>query len=305
MSNKTLIILILIIILIVTFFLLIYLGNFFYNYTLNPKNKSGFLADNESNDDSVKQWMGELSNDVYITNRDNLTLHAYRLSNPSNLFVILCHGYRSNGISMSHYAQNFYDKGYNILIPDARAHGLSEGNYVGMGWHERNDIIEWSNFLINQNSSAKIILMGLSMGASTVMMATGESLSPQIKLVIEDCGYTSVWEEFKYQLKTLYGLPSFPILNLTSLITKYKAGYFLSQASAINQIGKCKIPILFIHGDKDKFVPFIMQDKLYMAANCEKEKLIIYGAGHTYSVSTDPEKYWDSIEKFIQKHLPV
>ena len=204
---------------------------------------------------------------------------------------------------MASFANKFYDMGYNVLVPDLRGHGQSEGDYIGMGWHDRLDIIRWINKIIEEDKDANIILHGVSMGAATVMMTSGEELPSNVKVIIEDCGYTSVKDEFAYQLKALFKLPSFPIINVASLMCKMKAGYWFGEGSAVKQVAKSKIPTLFIHGDADDFVPYFMLDKLYYAANCTKEKLVIKGAAHARAAVVDPELYWNTIKKFIDKNF--
>ena len=204
---------------------------------------------------------------------------------------------------MSAMAYKYHSLGYNILMPDLRGHGKSEGSYVGMGWHDRLDILKWIDLIIKENKDAKILLHGISMGAGTVMMVSGEELPENVKVIIEDCGYTSAKEQLAYNLKTMFKLPSFPILNFCSLITKIKDNYFISEASAIKQLQKAKVPILFIHGDKDKFVPFYMLDKLYNACSSKKDKLIIKDVGHAKSESLKSDLYWNKVEDFIKPYM--
>ncbi len=142
------------------------------------------------------------------------------------------------------------------------------------------------------------------MGGATVMMVSGEDLPPNVKAIIEDCGYSSIYDEFSYELKHLFKLPAFPILYFASLITKIRAGYsLLRDGSCTEQVSKSKTPILFIHGDKDDFVPFYMLDKVYGAANCQKEKLVVEGAGHALSAMTNPKLYWSAIKAFLNNHF--
>lgn len=289
------------------------IGNFFYNYALNPKSKRNIFNNGKQKEDTEKKdyakkekehlWLKKNTQDIYLLNKEHLKLHGYCSALSTNNYIIICHGYMGDATHMIDYAKHFYEEGFNIILPDARAHGLSEGNYIGMGWPERLDILEWIHYIMEKNANAQIILFGVSMGAATVMMTSGEKLPSSVKLVIEDCGYTSVWEQFTKELKESFGLPAFPIMNISSLVTKIRAGYSLKEASAIKQIKKCTIPILFIHGDKDTFVPFSMHEKLYNTANEKKEKLVVHGAEHGKSVYINPTLYWNKIDTFIKEYL--
>ena len=308
----------LIFILIIGVLIVIYfwIGNFFYNVALNPKTKKPFTLDDVMGEETEQQrnnrlevydWLNNNSEDIYITtsNNGNLKVHAYEIINPqkTDIWAIVIHGYMLQGRYMAYYAREFYNRGYNVLLIDLRGHGQSEGIYVGMGWNDRLDVIDWINYLVNKNSNCKIILHGVSMGGATVMMTTGENLPDNVKVAIEDCGYSSIWDEFKMQLKSLYKLPTFPVLNAASTVCKIKTGYKIKEGSAVEQVKKSKTPTLFIHGNQDKFVPFEMLDIVYEAANCKKEKLVIEGAAHAEAVSVNPELYWKTIDKFIEKNL--
>lgn len=158
-----------------------------------------------------------------------------------------------------------------------------------MGWPERRDVVRWCQQLIAEDPEAEIVLYGVSMGAATVMMASGEADLPvQVRCVIEDCGYTSVWDEFSGQLKELFGLPPFPVLNAADLVCRIRAGYSITEASALRQVERSVTPTLFIHGEEDTFVPFWMLEELYQAASCEKEKLAVPGAAHAESAAVAP-----------------
>ena len=169
--------------------------------------------------------------------------------------------------------------------------------------YERFDIVDLTNYIANTYKDSQIVLFGISMGAATVMNASGEKLPKNVKAIIEDCGYTSTWNQFAYQLKALFKLPAFPMMHAASIICKFRSGYFISEASPIKQIKKSTTPTLFIHGDKDGFVPFFMLDKLYNASPVEKEKLIISGAKHARASYVNPKLYWESIENFLNKYI--
>ena len=256
---------------------------------------------------SLNLWKNNTPSRFYnILSYDNIALYGkvYIQENFSNKTVIIVHGYCGSGDVMNYAAKKFYENGFNVVLPDCRGHGHSEGNYIGMGWHDRKDVITWCEKIIKANQNAEIILYGISMGAATVMMASGENLPKNIKCVIEDCGYTSVYDEFKYQLKNIYKfIPTFPILDIVGLLCNFKAGYSFRKASALKQIKKCKIPILFIHGGDDKFVPTEMVYKLFSNAKCKKDIMIIENAGHGVAAMIDNKKYWNKVFNFIKENI--
>lgn len=315
MKKKTIISLVIATILVILISGLGFVGNYFYNLALNPDTPKDMIfgtpeeQENTSGQvlDTDIDWLLNNSNysDEYITSFDGLKLHAYKVINktPSNKWAITVHGYTSEGLNMSSYAKKYYDMGYNILIPDLRGHASSEGDYIGMGWDDRLDVISWINSIIKNDKNAEIVLHGVSMGAATVTMASGEDLPNNVKAIIADCGYTSVWDEFAYQLKALFSLPEFPILDASNIITKLRAGYNLKDGSCIDQVKKSTTPILYIHGDKDDFVPYYMMKELYDATNSEKEMLTIKDAEHAKSSEVDPKTYWTTIYNFTNKYV--
>jgi len=244
--------------------------------------------------------------EVSIISDDGLKLVGYYLAatTPTTKTAILAHGYSSKGIWMGSYAKIYYDLGYNVLLPDDRGHGNSEGKYIGFGWSDRNDYLKWIDFIINKvGEKSQIVLHGVSMGGATVLMTSGENLPEAVKAIVSDCSYTSVWAELKYQLKRLYKLPPFPILNSTSILTKLRTGYSFKEASALEHVKKSKTPTLFIHGDSDDFVPTSMVYELFEAASSEKELFIVQGAGHGNSMETNVSNYKNKIKEFTEKYI--
>jgi fermentation-respiration switch protein FrsA (DUF1100 family) len=204
---------------------------------------------------------------------------------------------------MAKYAKNFFEAGYSTLIPDLRGHGDSQGDYIGMGWHDRIDIMDWIDNIIIQDSQAHITLFGVSMGAATVLNVSGEPLSNNVKSVIADCGYTSTYDIFSYQLKQLFGLPSFPIMNFSDLVTRIRAGYSLFDDGPIDQVKKANFPIFLIHGDEDSFVPYEMVNQLYDNINSEKDLMIVKGAGHSESAVLEYDLYWQRVLDFSSRYI--
>ena len=220
----------------------------------------------------------------------------------SHRYAILVHGYTGSRKEMISKAYIFHTWGYSVLTPDNRAHGESEGRYIGMGWLDKDDLKLWIDWIRRQDREARIVLLGVSMGGAAVMMAAGD-MNPGVEAVIDDCGYTSVWDIFKDELRSLYHLPSFPILNMCSIMIKLKAGYDIKKASSLKQLEKAMIPILFIHGSDDMFVKTYMVYKNYDAkTHGDKDLLIIDGAGHAEAEATDPDLYFKTIRNFLNKH---
>lgn len=291
------------------------IGNYFCNIALNPKVSKKYIIRSVSNEDKKseeedkiegKKWLKEFAEETDIISNDKLRLHGYKVLNPvkkSSIWIVLIHGYMGCSYEMVRYAKKFIDMGYNTLLIDLRAHGKSEGKYIGMGWKDKDDLICWINRLCNQYEDVKIILYGISMGAATVMMTSGEKLPSNIKCVIEDCGYSSIEDEYKSILININSWITKYILFSANIVTKIKIGYFFDEASSVNQIKKSKLPMLFIHGTNDTFVPYEMLDKIYEAKSNPKEKLIVEGAGHAKSAKIQPELYWNKVQGFIKRYI--
>ena len=289
----------------------IFVGNFFYNLAINPNSSKKMIFSNDglSHHELTpeEEWLEKSSKfeEVFATSFDDLKLHGYQVLNKeTHKWAVTVHGYMADAFSLSTKAFHYYNEGYNVLAMDLRGHGKSKGNYIGMGYHDAKDLIKWLEYIISKDKEAEILIHGVSMGAATVMIASSlDNLPQNVKVIIEDCGYTTALEQFKYQLKKLFNMPSFPILNIANLMVKIKSGYFLNDASPIEAVKEAKVPIMFIHGDDDKFVPFYMLDELYEACSSEKQKLVIHGASHAHSEDENPEKYWKEVDAFINKYI--
>jgi uncharacterized protein len=298
-------------------------GNYFYNFALSAEQEKEFMEGNphlaeseavsasvaeeaEQADDSFKKEHEPSKLNVVSADKLLLNLNAYFYQNEplEHKWAIVVHGYTGNAKSMTRYVRNFHEKGYHVLAPDLRGHGESEGDYIGMGWHDRKDMLLWINQIIEKDPEAEIVLFGVSMGGATVMMTSGEEELPSnVKVIVEDCGYASVSDVFVYQLDDLFGLPEFPVMNAANTVTNLRAGYDLYEANAVGQVAKSTTPMLFIHGDADTFVPFEMLDEVYEAAKVEKEKLIIPEANHGDAEKVDPETYWNTIWSFVDQYI--
>lgn len=248
----------------------------------------------------VTPWLDSLKaghslRDTFIVMPTGERHHAYyALNGSSHTAAIVIHGWRDCAIDFFDIARLYHQQhGCHVLMPDLHAHGLSEGDAVGMGWHDRLDILQWMEIAHNQWGADTIIVHGVSMGAATAMNVAGETMPSWLKSIrfIEDCGYTSVWDEFGYQLRQEFGLPAFPLLYTTSLLCKLKYGWSFGEASSLNKIQHSPHPMLFIHGDSDDFVPTFMVHQLYRVKPQPKRLWITKGAQHALSYTDYPEDY--------------
>ncbi|MBQ8540332.1 MAG: alpha/beta hydrolase [Clostridia bacterium] len=256
-----------------------------------------------------KDWLSEREMEhLTIKSRDGLTLHGDYIpaDEDADTIVICFHGYTSNGWdSCSSVAAFFLREGYDCLVVDNRAHGKSEGAYVGFGILDRFDCLCWMNY-VNERFDFKknIVLYGVSMGAATVVMASGfKKLPKNLKAIISDCAFTSPYDVFAHILKRDYHLPEFPVMNFNDMLTKKTAGYGFKDYSTLNAVTKTSIPILFIHGEKDDFVPTEMSYRNYNACNSPCELLIVENAGHAAAYYENVPLYEKKVKEFLNKYL--
>lgn len=237
------------------------------------------------------------------TTRDGTELVGYYVAaqSPSDKTAVLVHGHRSNAFMMGNYAKIFYAEGYNVFMADNRGHGESGGRYVGMGWLDREDYLEWLTVLMDlTGKDTQFVLHGVSMGAATILMMSGEASLPSgVKAIVADCGFTSAEDEFRYQISEMFRLPVFPILQIGNLEAKILAGYSFGDASALEQVKKSKTPIMIIHGDADTYNPTVMAHTLYDAVPGDRELWLVPGAEHGMALYTAPEEYATRMMGFI------
>ncbi|MCP0886289.1 alpha/beta hydrolase [Ligilactobacillus sp. WILCCON 0076] len=254
-------------------------------------------------------WFKEVNKEhwTFSLNDGDDLMSAYYIpakNGKSKKCVIIAHGYKGNGETMTGYAKMFYDMGYNILLPDDRGHGQSAGKYINFGWLDRIDYLSWLNKIVMRvGQDAKIVLFGVSMGGSTVEMMSGEKLPQQVKCIIADCGYSSINEELTYLLRQQFHLPKYPFYPLVSTINHRRLGYYLNDVSAKDQLAKNKLPIMFIHGEKDTYVPSYMALENYQATTSAKELWIVDGATHAESFWYDTKEYTRRINNFLEKYI--
>ncbi len=263
----------------------------------------------DSNADDPYLWFDQTDHEtLHIKSDDGLKLTGYlfKAKTPSKRLAYVLHGYRCDAKDMTDYIRFYHEAGFNVFAPDARAHGKSEGKYIGMGWLDRSDHIQWIERLVRIfKQDINIALHGISMGASAIMMLSGEPLRYQVKCMIEDCGYTSAYEEFRLQFMETYRLPKFPFLILADLMAKIFAKYSFREASALNQVKKAELPMFFIHGGNDDFVPTEMVYTLYEAAPVEKEIWVVEKADHADALYDAKKEYVKRSLDFCERYFEL
>ena len=240
--------------------------------------------------------------EFYVKSFDGLTLYGkYYESFKDAPIELMFHGYRGDGErDLSTGIRRAKECGRNVLIVDQRGHGKSEGHTISFGINERLDCLVWINKVIEVfGQDIKIILTGISMGAATVMMASNLDLPSNVVGILADCGYDSPKNIIIKYINDLH-LPAkifYPFVKLGALIF----GHFnIEKASPIESVKEAKVPIIFIHGEKDTFVPCSMSEKLYKECISRKQLTIIKNAEHGISYLFEPETYVSALKEFFK-----
>ncbi len=256
-------------------------------------------------------WNSQQLERLELTSRDGLRLvgHILYAEQPTDRLAFVVHGHRSCSGEMGFIAKIYAERGWNVFMADQRAHGKSEGRYFGMGWLEKNDMLDWLRLLNEKlGDNTRVLLHGISMGAATVMMMCGESGLPKnVRCAIEDCGYTTARGSFIYHMMVDKSMRLLPFKNLVvsagSVCAKIKAGYWFAQADSRPALKRSTTPMLFIHGTHDLVVPFDMMRELYDSCGSDKKMLIVENADHGVSYFIDTPAYENAVDGFIEKHV--
>ena len=255
----------------------------------------------------MEKWILETRSlpfeNFYIKSHDGLTLHAkYFEFAPNAVTEIMFHGYRSTAErDLSGGVQRCFALGRNVLLVDQRTSCGSEGKVISFGINEHRDCLAWIDFAVNHfGKDVKLVLTGISMGASTVLMAAGNPLSENVVGVLADCGFSSPKQIIQkcakdqhYPVKLIY-----PFIKLGAKIF----GHFdLEEYSPLEAMKTCKVPVIFFHGEDDAFVPCDMSKEMYEACTSPKKLVTVPGAGHGLVYLVDNEKYFQSVVDFFNE----
>lgn len=262
---------------------------------------------------AIRPWIDSLRacqglHDTTMVNPQGDTLHAVYIKRPKPTarVAMVVHGYTDCAVYMLPWAKLYYDLGYNVFLPELYGNGHSAGHHQQMGWKDRLDILQWMG-IAQRRFAAKgkpsvMVVHGISMGAATTMCVSGERTPEYVKAFVEDCGYTSVWDEFAYELKEQFGLPEFPLLPSASALCQLRYGWSFGEASPLRQVAKCHKPMLFIHGSADDFVPTRMVYPLYQAKPQPKMLWVAPGSRHAKSLHDHPQSYKNIVKQFLNKY---
>ncbi len=224
----------------------------------------------------------------------------------SDVYVLCAHGYRGSIYGDYGLQSRFYHElGFNVILVEQRATQNSEGDYIGFGYYEYQDCLLWLDYYMEKfGKDIRFIVCGISMGGATVCMMSGEpSLPENVKFIVSDCAYTSANDEVNYCFPYYVHIPAEPWLSFVNLVNSKRAGYSFDMANPILAVKNAKVPMLFIHGGDDDFVPTSMVYELYDACSAPKDLLIVDGAKHAASYFIDPESYQNKVKKYIDKYI--
>lgn len=254
-------------------------------------------------DSSIAEFEKASYEDVSITSHDGLKLTGryYHVADGAPL-EIHCHGYKGNAIRDFCGAWKIAcEAGHNVLLINQRCHGGSEGHTITFGILERQDVQEWIRYANERFGNVPMILCGVSMGAATVLMVSGMELPENVKGIVADCPYDAPANIIKKVLGKDMGMPAgvlYPLIRIGGMLY---GKFDLEKDSPVEAVKRAKTPILLIHGDDDRFVPYEMSKNIYAAAPEKIDFHTISGAGHALNYVTAPEVYRKAVLGFIEK----
>lgn len=242
---------------------------------------------------------------VQVMSRDGLKLNGYvlELFPESHRWMIIVHGYTVSLHASTQYIDMFQKTGFNILLVDQRRHGGSEGSYTTYGFQEKYDVQTWVHWILENYGEGSVIgLHGQSLGGGTVLEYLSIAHS-NVRFVIADCPYSDLTELMRHQISKLNKLPAKPLLPLVDKMLQRKAGFRLDQVSPIKAVENSTLPVLFIHGTEDNYVPTYMSREMYRQKPEPKEILLVEGAVHANAYGINPKRYAEEVQTFIEKAL--
>lgn len=276
-------------------------GTSFYNIEKVLEEQDGYLT-------RIREGRAEMDTlpyeEVNVTSHDGLRLFGqlYPAEHDEGRYLLCMHGYHSSPADFMCAVGFFRSLGYHVLLIHQRSHGRSEGKWVTFGIKERYDCLTWCHHLIDTyGTDIRIVLDGLSMGATTVLMASALDLPSNVVGVMADCGFTSPWEIVCHVAKTSMHIPKFPLLYLMRPFVRLTAGFDLKETSTLEAVAQTDLPTLFIHGLADDFVPHDMSLRAHKACRSESRLVSVEGAGHGLSYIVDEKACQEACAAFLNR----
>lgn len=223
----------------------------------------------------------------------------------SHKYFVGSHGLLNTKDQTLLYGSYFYEDGYNLLVFDLRGHGESGGEYIGLGEIDKEDYRTWANWVAKYDPQAQIVLYGKSVSAVALMNSLGEGLPDNVKCVVEDCGFTNLWDGTVRILWDSNHIPVFPLLYVVDNVIEYRVGASLKEIDVSDSLSNNRIPILLVNGDNDDFVPLAEIEKIesLIPKDVPYESIIIPGAGHGQAIFTDPQRFVNGVLDFCDKYI--
>ncbi|MDC7227885.1 MAG: alpha/beta hydrolase [Spirochaetales bacterium] len=269
-----------------------------FNYELEHESiKQKYYDVLEKEEFTADSDFGYKINGLWFPNRDT---NGYE----SKRSVIIVHGYSVNMFTSLRFLKLFLDKGFNVLIYDQRFHGKSGGKNCSMGYYEKYDLRTLVTRVLDRTGfNSTVGIHGSSMGAATAVMHA--AIDDRISFTVADCPYDDLNREFAHRLKKDYKLPVFPLMYISSLITRLSMGFFFNTVSPLKDVDYIKTPILFIHGEQDDYVPPSCSIRMYEKVRGKKGLYLAKNAGHGESIFVNRDAYEKVVYRFIDNLEPV
>ena len=255
---------------------------------------------------AANQWLQENgATDISVLSHDGLKLCGMWVpAENAKGTILLAHGYRSTMLVDFGIAFPFYHElGFNLLIPNQRAHGKSQGRFITFGVKESEDMCRWIEYHNTKFGMKPMVISGLSMGASTVLYMADKELPDNVRGIIADCGFTSPADIIQHVFKKTIHLPAIPSIWVTDLFARIFAGFSIYEKDTRKTLKNAKVPVLMIHGMKDGFVPYQMSEEGFSVCVEPKKLFLVEDADHGLSFIKEKERYTSLVIDFLNQYI--
>lgn len=260
----------------------------------------------DSGIDAAQKLGGMPHDELGVVSDDGLGLRAayFRADPVSKKTALLIHGHNSHGMKDNSLKSVWYlEHGFNVLLPDNRACGKSEGKWETFGAKESIDTLKWIDKLVSMDADAEIFLDGCSLGGAVVCLLAGMELPDNVRFLVSDCAFTSAEDEFKCYMKNHTRLPAFPFVYTLDLWDRIINHVGFADQRPIDSVRRAKKPMIFIHGAEDRYIPARQAKLLYDACPTDKQLVLIENSGHAAACVKGGDKYFEPVMRFADKYM--